>query len=1054
MECPSLEQLERSAASGEDGEVAAHVRVCAGCSESFATLREHRALASELAAALGAAGPATPAIDGYTELAEIHRGGQGVVYRALQLSTKRVVAIKVLLDGAFASPKTLHRFEREVEIAAGLDHPNIVTVHDSGATADGRRYFVMEHVDGVPANETKSGDRRAQLTLFARIANAVHFAHQRGVLHRDLKPGNVLIDTRMEPHVLDFGMAVASSEQGEAGANRLTLSGEFMGTLAYASPEHVRGHPGEIDVRSDVYALGVILYEMLTGCFPYPVDGGVLEVIRSVAEREPSRAGVDDELETIVRTCLSKEKDRRYQSAGALAHDIERYLAGEPIDAKRDSTWYVLRKAIARNKLPSAAVAGTLLVIAVAAVVSAVQWRDAVTQTKRAETQAAKAEVMSGFFRDMLDAISPDQAKGRTVTVREVLDEASARLLEQRPAEPEAELELRSAIGVAYRSLELPHSAEPHLVRAAELAREVFGEESLEAGKNLYRLGAARVEMGPMPDAGQTLRRAADVLAHCEGQDATLFRVRAVKWLAYLSVLRGELDEAEARFAEVSALATTAAGDPSDELAGVISDFGLLHDKRGDPTRAEALFRQALEMRSRLPTFESTMTATQQRRLGHSLEDLGRTDEALASFRDALALRVKLLGEDHPTTLLDRVNIVHASMRLEGHGPTEIAYARVVDQYETVLGDRNLEAAESLNNLGVLALDRGDYTFAERVQREAVARYDELLDLDTFDAAVAKGNLAWTLIRRGSAVEAIALCEEALVVVRQRMGPRTAEEARSLARLSWAHIAGGDWNEALRRAEEALAIRRELLGNTHADVVASLTDVGWFHYVNAAYDEAEANLLEALGTVGEEPSSARASAEHALAHVMLDRFRAVDAEPLARAALDVRRQFLGERHPDVAESMNTLAMALYFQHGVTDEVDRLFTDALDILRDQGDDFPRTPWVMGNLGAIRRAEGDLDAAEEYVEDALVRARRTAAPTHPLFAMLLINRSSIYRLRGNEAEAEPLLVEAYDILAEVRGPEDPKSVQVLGALIAVLEALGKDERLEHYRGLLPN
>lgn len=315
-------------------------------------------------------------VEGYKILSEIHHGGQGVVYQAIQKATKRTVALKVLLEGPYAPARHRLRFEREIDLAASLRHPNIVTIYDSGVTRDGRRYLAMEYIHGRPLNlylhEVKL-DTEDVLRLFAKICAAISFAHQRGVIHRDLKPGNIQVDADGEPHILDFGLAkTAGTSLTDRGAP-VTVTGEFMGTLAYASPEQTKGDPDQVDVRTDVYSLGVILYEMLTGAFPYAVIGELTDVLKNIVEVSPKkpstvRAQIDGELDTIVLKALTKEKERRYQSADALGREVERLLQGEPIEARRDSVRYVLHKRFRRfvhkhrgASLLAAIIAATLL---------------------------------------------------------------------------------------------------------------------------------------------------------------------------------------------------------------------------------------------------------------------------------------------------------------------------------------------------------------------------------------------------------------------------------------------------------------------------------------------------------------------------------------------------------------------------------------------------------------------------------------------------------------------------------------------------------------------
>ncbi|CAG0959779.1 eukaryotic-like serine/threonine-protein kinase [Phycisphaerales bacterium] len=345
--------------------------------------------------------PADGTFPGYELLREVHRGGQGVVYQAIQKATRRKVALKVLHGGPFTGSTGRSRFEREVQVLGQLSHPNIVRLHDSGVTTDGSFFYVMDYISGKSLEEyiadKKVGIEDA-LRLFVKICDAVNAAHLKGVIHRDIKPSNVRIDANGEPIVVDFGLAkvaapdVIEDDDAARTPHLMTLTGQFIGSLPWASPEQAEGLPGNIDVRTDVYSLGVVFYQMLTGTFPYKVVGNMRDVLDNILRAEPAkpstvRRQINDEIETIVLKCLNKDRDRRYQTAGELARDLRHYIAGEPIEAKRDSAMYLMSKALRRYR-GAFATGVTLVVLLIAfSIAMTVMYGN----TKAAEQRAVNA---------------------------------------------------------------------------------------------------------------------------------------------------------------------------------------------------------------------------------------------------------------------------------------------------------------------------------------------------------------------------------------------------------------------------------------------------------------------------------------------------------------------------------------------------------------------------------------------------------------------------------------------------------------------------------------
>ncbi len=375
-----------------------------------------------------------PTIPGYDVQKQIGRGGMGVVYKAMQKSTSRVVALKVLLEGEFASDVARKRFEREIALAAQLKHPCIIPIFDSGSF-DGRLYYAMEHVYGHGLSEyvkVNPINAAAKLRLFARICDAVSHAHQRGVIHRDLKPGNILVDGGGVPHVLDFGLAKA----GSLADAQLSMTAQIVGTPAYMSPEQAAGDPGGIDTRSDVYSLGVMLYELMTGTLPYETNVSIGRVMQNIAHAEPVlprkvKSDLDADVEAIILKALEKDREKRYQSVDLLATDIRNHLEGAPISAVPATGMYLLKKGIKRHAMLLAILC---LVIVIGGVIFSVVHKS----VRKAEQSQQKADVLQGNIdtRNRVETERREEAERKKAeSMRQVFDYMMSGQLANQPPE-------------------------------------------------------------------------------------------------------------------------------------------------------------------------------------------------------------------------------------------------------------------------------------------------------------------------------------------------------------------------------------------------------------------------------------------------------------------------------------------------------------------------------------------------------------------------------------------------------------------------------------------
>ena len=742
-------------------------------------------------------------IEGFEILREVHRGGQGIVYQAIQNQTKRKVAVKVLLEGAHASPSAKRRFEREIELVAQLKHANIVAVFHAGSTADGRQFCVMDYVHGRPLDRHVREKRLALediLPLFATICDAVTYAHQRGIIHRDLKPSNILVDADGSPRVLDFGMARQLAAPAETLAS---MTGQVFGTLPYMSPEQAGGNPAEVDTRSDVYALGVILYQLLTGRFPYPVEGQIPEVLRHISETPPTPPSrswsmdsgvarrsarqavplgcpIDDEVQTIVMKALVKERERRYQSAADFARDIRHYLAGEPIEAKRDSSWYVLKKTIRRYKAPVSLAAALFVVALGAAIGLSIMYRakarllvqveeqreTAVKAQAEAERQAGTAMAINQFLQDMLAAPSPFAEKpsaelAREVKVADVLDTAAAKVEKTLAGKPEIESAVRTTLGTTYTDLGLFDKGYRELSRAVELRERALGPEHPDTLASLFSLSMCLAEKGDFEEAERVGRQVV-----------------------------------EARRRNLGA-------DHPDTLAA-LNNLGRCMHLKGDYAQAEEVLRPALDAHRRILGEEHHMTQLCMNNLACAVHLQGRVDEAEEWYRRLLEIQARVLTDGHPDTIETLNNL---AMLLQGENrqaEAETLFQRAVEAARKVLGDEHRLTMGATGNLALCRYGQGDRAGAEAVWRSLWPVQKRILGEDHPDTLLTSNNLAACAFEKGNYSEAEKYFRSALTAQKRIMGEDHPETLKTLANL--ASVVGG-----LGRVDEAMELHRQAL---------------------------------------------------------------------------------------------------------------------------------------------------------------------------------------------------------------------------------------------------
>lgn len=810
--CPDDVQLELLARDESSDQVAElHVRECGRCRAAVREIQDNnqflikatqvfrsgeRARWGEITAA--------DSMPGYRIIAEIHRGGQGVVYKAYHEPTRRFVAIKLLLQGAFATSRQRHRFEREIEIAAGLRHPSIVPVYDTGALPGGRVGFIMEYVDGVPldrwaartdgAAATVNGSQVERgLKLLLKVCDAIRYAHERGIIHRDLKPGNILVDSLDEPHILDFGLAKAVDGALDDRARQVTLTqaGEMVGTYAYAAPEQMKGDPHLIDIRTDVYSLGLIAYEMLTGQLPYPVGGSMSDVIHSITQAEPRPPSalcpsIDDDLDTILLKALAKEPSRRYPSAGALLEDLSRYQRGEAIDAKRDSLSYVFHKYVQRHRLKVAFAATLLVVLVVGLITSLAFWRQTVAANwgleralEQAEQREKETRQVADFQTRMFADIDP-QTMG--VRLREDL------LIEARAALD------RSATGAEQRAARLEQV------------------ESLLAGTNFTNAGVRSIDRNVLAPA----------LAAIERDFAGQPLVQAMLWQT-IAVVYSELGLNDAALPPAERALETRRrllGDDHPPTLESINFMGNILLALDQQTEAEAYIREAMEKCRRVLGDDHPETLTSMFHMAYLLGVQGNLSEAEHYLRETLERQRRVLGDDHSDTLESISGMGVVLHQLGRLSEAEPYYHQALEGRRRALGEEHSLTLLSINNLGLLLRAQGRLAEAEHYHREALDGFRRVLGDEHPYTTARVSNLGSVLLAQGRLVEAEVYIREALEADRHALSDVDPGMIYSIRVMGDLLRAQGKLSEAEQYYREALDKCRRLRGEDHRSTIS------------------------------------------------------------------------------------------------------------------------------------------------------------------------------------------------------------------------------------------
>jgi tetratricopeptide (TPR) repeat protein len=800
----------------------------------------------------------------------------GEVFEAQQAEPARRVAIKLIKLG-MNSKQVVARFESERHALALMNHANIAQVYAAGTTGNGRPYFVMEYVEGVPITAHCDRDRLGigeRIWIFLEVCDGVHHAHQKGIIHRDIKASNVLVTVDQgiaSPKIIDFGLAKALSQKSDEVG--LTQAGSAIGTPEYMSPEQLEAPGMSIDTRTDVYALGVLLFELLVGSRPFDsrviIEQSFFEFRRQILEVEaprPSTRATDEmathrrttslhlgrqlrgELDWIVARALEKQPDRRYASVSEFAADLRRYLDDEPVLASPPSRIYRIGKFVRRHKVGVAGAVALLVALALGIAGTSLALVRAVRAEARASQEAKTARRTSDFLTGLFEVVDPGEARGNTVTAREILDRGAKRIEDELKDEPEVRASLMGTMGAVYAELGLWKSALPLLRNSVEERRRTLGEDDERVAESRNNLGSTLRKTADYENAERELRAALDVRRRKLGE--TLETAQSENDLAILLCYRDRWSEAEPLARESLELRRKLLGRHA-AVAESLDTLAFALSKQQKDEGVEDLLREALSLRTEL-LGKHPATAESLQNLGTFLSEHQRQSEAIPLLRESLDMKRAVYGETHPEVALGMDSLAFELQDAGELDEAEKLFRSAVEQQRKLFSNPHPDLGQSLTNLAFLLRNRDDYEGARACCFEAVDIFKHALGDEHEDTITAVKN-------------ATRLVTEEIVRRERELGADDAQTVRARLDLAELYRMTGRSAEARPLAEEAWLLLSEradadgaLVARAESVLGAVLADQG---ELDAAEKHLESGFAKLLKSPGPGSKEARAAGE-------------------------------------------------------------------------------------------------------------------------------------------------------------------------------------------------
>ena len=876
----------------------------------------------------------------YKLLQQIGEGGMGTVFMAEQHEpVKRRVALKVIKLG-MDTRQVIARFEAERQALTLMDHPNIAKVLDAGTTDTGRPYFVMELVKGQPITQYCDEHHltpRQRLELLIPVCQAIQHAHQKGIIHRDIKPTNILVaeyDQQPVPKVIDFGVAKATS-QSLTEKTMFTGLGQIVGTLEYMSPEQAKVNQLDIDTRSDIYSLGVLLYELLTGSTPFDrkrlQSAAFDEMLRIIREEEPPKPStrlsdsqdslpsisaqrhteparltklVRGELDWIVMKALEKDRSRRYETANGFIADLQRYLLDEPVLACPPSAAYQLRKFVKRNRaqvIAGGIVTGTLVLGLIGTSIGMVWALNEKAKAAASAVSEAAAKVAAQENEQKAIASKEEESKARKRA--ETITEFVTTALKASDAENSS-----LAAGGADAAHDMTILAAMDNAIADINSGRFKDDPETDAGLREI-IGVILMNNGKYDSAKPLLEQVLAMRERMVGGDDPIVATSLIN-LATLYGEQGQYAQAESLYTRALAIFEKAYGPDHSLVATSLNNLAVLYFTQGQYAQAEPLYTRALAFNEKALGPDHPVVADSLDNLAALYVEKGQYAQAEPLYTRALAIREKALGPDHPRVASSLGNLAQLYQFQDKYVQAEPFFRRALAIREKALGPDHPSVANILNNLAELYSAQGEYAQAEPLLERALAIREKTLGPDHHRVANCLGNLAVLYAKQSQYAQAEPLYTRALAIEEKALGPDHASVATILANLADLHVAQRQYAQAESLASRALAIREKALGPDHSDVALSLNMLARTRQGLGKTAEARPDFDAAIATFRRgspkgSPLFARVLWRSASAR--LENKDAAAALPELEEAVALGEKFLKPEHPHLKEFRETLA---------------------------------------------------------------------------------------------------------------------------------------------------